>query len=164
MKIISLAMATAMVVFGQSAMAQEMSAEDFVAAAASSDMFEIQSSELAQEKSQTTEITEFAEMMIADHSKASEELKAAASTAGVEVPAEMMEKHAAKVAELEGLEANEFDAAYVAAQVTAHEEALALKEGYAEKGEEEALKAHAAKTAPVIKTHYEHVQEISAAN
>jgi len=44
----------------------------------------------------------------------------------------------------------------------AHEEALALMEGYAESGDNEALKAHAQKTAPIIERHAEHVKELGS--
>jgi predicted outer membrane protein len=46
------------------------------------------------------------------------------------------------------------------AQVVAHEEALVLMQGYAGSGDNEALKAHATKTAHTIQQHYEHVQRL----
>lgn len=164
MKISILAAAAVAMAFATSAHAQQMSAEEFAAMAASSDMFEIGSSELAKEKSENTELTGFADMMITDHTKASEELKTAAESAGVEVPTEMMEMHATKLQELESMSGEEFDSAYIDAQVMAHEEALALMQGFAENGEDEALKAHAEKTAPVIEQHYEEAQQLQSAN
>lgn len=143
-------------------LAQQMSASEFVATAASSDMFEISSSELARELAESEEVKEFANMMIADHTKASEELAAAAQSAGVSLPGGMDEKHSSQLQSLESLSGTEFDAVYIDAQVAAHEEALALMEGYAENGDEEALKAHAQKTAPVIERHAEHVKQLDA--
>ncbi len=145
-----------------SAHSQQITAEEFVATAASSDMFEISSSELAKEKSDTAAVTEFADMMITDHTKSSTELKAAAESAGISVPAEMAQKQTSQLQQLEALSDDAFDAAYIDAQVLAHQEALALMEGYAENGDEEALKAHAAKTAPVIQQHYEHAQQLDS--
>lgn len=161
MSIRLLAAATVALAFATSAHAQ-MSAEEFVATAASSDMFEISSSELATEKSETAGITEFADMMITDHTQASEELQTAAESAGVEVPTEMMEKHASQLQELESLSGAEFEAAYIEAQVMAHEEALTLMQDYAENGEDEALKAHAAKVAPIIEQHHQEAQQLES--
>jgi len=146
--------------FATYAQAQPMSAEEFAAMAASSDMFEIASSELAKARSQDGEITDFADQMIDDHTSASRELATAAQSAGVAVPAEMMDRHAAALQRLEAAAADQFDSAYVDAQVTAHEEALTLMKAYAEAGEDEALRAHAAKTAPVIEQHYDHVKTL----
>ncbi len=143
------------------AQTQPMTPQDFAATAASSDMFEIQSSELALEKAQSDEVKEFAQQMIDDHTKASEELKAAAEQDGATVPAEMNEQHATQLEELNGAAEDGFDAAYIQAQVAAHEEAVALMTDYAENGEEGALKAHAEKTAPIIQQHLEHVQQIA---
>ncbi|MBP0441330.1 DUF4142 domain-containing protein [Tianweitania sediminis] len=136
-----------------------MTPQEFATMAASSDMLEIQSSELALQKAQNAEVKEFAQMMINDHTKASQELKAAASQDGVTVPAEMLPKHAEQVQALNGASAAEFDEAYMDAQVAAHEEALNLMQTYAQNGEG-ATKAHAAKTAPVIEMHLEHAKKL----
>src|SRR4051812_16336770 len=57
--------------------AQNVSATDFVNQAANSDMFEIQSSQLAV-KAQDGKVHDFAQRMINDHTQASEKLRAAA--------------------------------------------------------------------------------------
>lgn len=162
MRIATLTAAAALALgLAASALAQQaMPAEEFAATAASSDMFEIQSSQLALEKSKDESITGFAQMMVNDHTAASEKLKAAAEEAKVEVPAEMMPKHQQQLDSLKGVAEGEFDAAYVQAQVAAHQEALTLMETYAAGGDSEPLKMHAANTAPTIKMHYEHVQKI----
>jgi putative membrane protein len=138
-----------------------MTAQDFVSEAASSDMFEIRSSEAALERAQSEEVRAFADMMIADHTQASENLMAAAEAAGAAVPAEMLEKHRVQVEQLEPLEGEAFDEAYIQAQLTAHEEALALMQNYAEAGDQEALREHAAATAPVIEGHLQHVRQLA---
>lgn len=142
------------------AQTQKMTAQDFAATAASSDMFEIQSSEVALQKSQDASVKEFAQMMINDHTTASKGLKAAAQQDGVDVPTEMTEKHAAQLKTLSDTPAESFDASYIDAQVAGHQEALTLMTSYAEGGDSAALKSHAQKTAPIIQTHLEHVQNL----
>jgi putative membrane protein len=141
--------------------ADKISAQDFAATAASSDMFEIRSSELALQKSQTSAVKEFAQMMIKDHTEASKNLMAAAKQDGIAVPGEMAEKHAAQVKALSGAEGEAFDAAYLDAQLAGHKEALALMTNYAKDGDAAALKAHAQKTAPIVQMHLEHVEQLN---
>jgi putative membrane protein len=164
MKMLRLITATAVLgMVGSIAWAQTktLTGQDFAATAASSDMFEIRSSEVALQKSQTAAVKEFAQMMINDHTKASKELMAAAQQDGVTVPAEMTEKHATQILTLKDGSAASFDASYIKAQLAAHEEALNLMTSYAQGGDGKALKAHAQKTAPVIQMHLEHVQQLN---
>ncbi|MBZ9936976.1 DUF4142 domain-containing protein [Mesorhizobium sp. BR1-1-16] len=140
-----------------------MSAQDFATTAASSDMLEIQTSNVALQKSSSAAVKEFAQMMINDHTKASSELKMAAQKDGVTIPTAMLEKHAATVEKLNGTAAGAFDAAYIDAQVNAHKEAVALMMSYAQTGEAPALKAHAQKTAPIIQMHLQHAQQLMKA-
>lgn len=134
-------------------------AQEFATMAANSDMFEIQSSELALQKAQSAEVKEFAQKMINDHTIASRDLMAAAEKDGVSVPAEMSTMHEAKVGALGDISGATFDAKYIEEQVAAHNQTLALMTGYAAGGEG-ALKAHAAKTAPIIQMHLEHIQAL----
>ncbi|WP_287292583.1 DUF4142 domain-containing protein [Mesorhizobium sp.] len=140
-----------------------MSPQEFATMAASSDLLDIRSSELAMQKSQTAAVQEFAQMMINDHTKASKDLMAAAQKDGVTVPAAMTEKHASQVEALNTTDNEAFDAAYIDAQVAAHQEALALMTSYAESGDAAALKAHAQKSAPIVQKHFEHAQQLDKA-
>ncbi|MBZ9676162.1 DUF4142 domain-containing protein [Mesorhizobium sp. ES1-1] len=144
------------------AMAQTatVSPQEFVAAAASSDMFEIRSSELALQKSHTSAVKEFARMMIKDHTKSSKQLMAAAKKDDVAVAPEMTSKHASLLKALGNDNSEAFDDAYVQAQLAAHQEALALMTSYAKGGEAKDLKAHAKKTAPIIREHFKHAKQL----
>src|SRR5690349_2649834 len=72
----------------------------FVDMAASSNMFEIESSKLALEKASTQPAKDFAQHMIDDHLKAGAEMKAAADAEGIKVPAALDDKH---IADLDNL-------------------------------------------------------------
>jgi putative membrane protein len=52
-----------------------------------------------------------------------------------------------------------FDTAFNQAQLTAHQEALALHRGYAAGGDVPALRATAAKAVPVVEMHLRHVEQ-----
>ena len=151
----------ALALAGSLALAQSAIApQDFANMAASSDLFEIGSSELAVEKSKNAEVKAFAQQMITDHTDASQKLATAAQADGVTAPTMMNEKHAAELDKLKDASDADFDSAYIAAQVVGHEEALNLMTAFATGGEAAALKAHAQQTAPVIQMHYDHIKKI----
>lgn len=137
-------------------------ATGYAAAAALGDMFEVESSKLALEKSNSPEIKQFAQMMIDGHGKTTAELNATLATAGVTLPppAALDERHQAMLEELRGKTALEFDTAYLDQQTAAHGEALSLHQSYAQGGDNVALKAFAAKTAPTVQTHLDMAKKL----
>ena len=56
-----------------------------------------------------------------------------------------------------------FDRVYLQQQMTAHQQALQMQQGYAAQGDNPALKAAAASAVPVIQGHLAQVQQIMAA-
>lgn len=131
-----------------------LNTSDFVAAAAMSDMYEIESSRMAVGRSQNAEVKKYAQMMIDMHTKTSAELKAAAQ--GVEdaiIPTALDERRKGLLDNLRGSSPADFDDKYLDQQTVAHTETLAFMEGYARGGDNEKLKAVAVKTAPIVKQH-----------
>src|SRR5215204_692425 len=114
----------ALALFASAAIAQMATppAPAFAQKAAMSDMFEIESSKLAVEKSEDADVKAFAQQMITDHSKASEELMATLQQAGsdIAVPAMLDGPHRDKLEKLTSATGNDFDAEYVSMQVAGH--------------------------------------------
>lgn len=127
----------------------------FVAMAASSDMFEIESSRMALQRSQDAMIRMHAEMMIRDHTNMSAQLRAAAQSAGLNVPMQLLPMHAAMLNEL-SRSAN-FDAVYRRQQVLSHQQSLALMDNYARRGDVPQLRGVAAAAVPVVRGHLDHI-------
>ena len=130
----------------------------FVAMAASSDMFEIESSRLALQRSQNPMLRMHAEMMIRDHSNMSTQLKAAAAGAGLGVPLQMLPLHAGLMDQL--ARSPNFDATYRSQQVTSHQNALAMMNAYARRGDVPGLRGVAAAAVPVVRGHLDHIQRM----
>jgi putative membrane protein len=130
----------------------------FVTMAASSDMYEIESSRMALQRSQDPMNRMHAEMMIRDHTNTTAQLKAAAASAGLGVPMTMLPMHAALLNEL-SRSAN-FDAVYRRQQVLSHQQALALHDNYARRGDVPQLRGLAAATVPVVRGHLDHMQRM----
>lgn len=140
------------------AWAQGMTAQDFVNQAASGGLFEVQSSELALQKSQDANVQEFAKQMITDHTANNQELIATAQAEELTVPTQISSPQAELMQTIQGAEGDAFDTAYVQAQTTAHETAVTLYQTYAQGGDNQALVAYAQKSLPALQQHLEHVQ------
>jgi putative membrane protein len=130
-----------------------MAPQDFAATAASSNMFEIESSKLAIERSENPDVRAFAQHMIDDHTAAGEKMKAAAKSDGVTVPDALAPGEQTKLDELKSTEGGDFDHAYVTAQAAAHDDAVALFQAFATEGDQSALGAFAAETLPTLQQH-----------
>lgn len=129
--------------------------DGYVTAAAMGDMYEIQSAEIALERSQTRDIREMAEMIRTDHTQASANLKQVAPQAapGAQIPTELDERRKGMIDNLRSAPQAEFDRTYRAQQVAAHEEALTLHRGFADNTEAGPLAEHARTVVPKIEMH-----------
>jgi putative membrane protein len=127
---------------------------DFVTEAAIGDMFEIQSSKLAVDRSDAA-TKSFATKMIADHEKTSAELKAtlASSNSDAVIPPALDKSHQKMLDELGALNGDDFTKKYHDDQVSAHKDAVSLFKRYAKGGDNAALKSWAGKTLPMLKHH-----------
>jgi putative membrane protein len=144
------------------AAAQDLSGAGFVAEAASSDLFEIRSSEIALERAESAEVREFAQEMINDHTAVSKRLGVIAEQEGIQVPTVPEGAPADLLATVEAADGPTFDVTYAQAQVAGHEAAVALYSSYAETGDNEALRSFASENLPTLQQHLTHAEELSA--
>jgi putative membrane protein len=142
------------------ARAAAVSTEKFVQTVAISGMFEIQSSQLALQKAGDDQIKQFAQMMIADHQKASDELQAMAQQKSLQLPQELDRRHASIMRRLEGRSGGAFDKTYASAQLRGHREAVGLFRSYARDGSDPELKQWAQATLPTLEEHLRHAETI----
>jgi putative membrane protein len=159
-------MTAATLVVGTAAFAQPKAPAESVAFAkkvASANTFEIQSSELARDHSQSSDVKSFAEQMIKDHTKAGNDFKAAVAEAQISPPPpeEPNAKQGATLTKLKNAQGAAFDKAYVSAQLAAHKEAVALFRKYSKRGRTGPLKQFAQSTLPTLEHHLAMVQELS---
>lgn len=137
------------------------STADFVTQAAISDMFEIQSSKLAAERSDDATKT-YAKQMITDHEKTSGEMKAMVQGGKVQaaLPTALDSTHQSKLDTLKGLQGKDFTKQYHSDQVKAHKDAVDLFQRYGKGGDNPDLKAWAAKTQPALEHHLKMAQDL----
>ena len=139
-------------------------AAEFANAAAAADQFEIKSSQLAATKAGSAGVKSFAAMLLTEHTKSTADLTAAAAQAAPAiVPAASLtaEQQANLDALAKAPKGAAFDTLYAQLQVPAHENALALMQGYAARGDQVQLKVFASQTATSIKKHLEQARGLA---
>jgi putative membrane protein len=135
--------------------------EDFIKEAAMSDMLEIESSKIAQDKGGAEEKT-FAGQMIADHTKTSNELKGMVSgDMKAAIPTSLDDSSQKTLGKLRDSKPEDFPSEYDPMQVSAHKDAVSLFERYAKGGEDAKLKDWAGKTLPTLQHHLEMAQAMN---
>ena len=132
-------------------------AAGFASAVAASDLYEIESGKLAEEKATSAEIKSFAEKLQADHMKSTADLKAAASQSNVAVSPALDAEKQAMLDQLKAASGAEFDRMFIEQQKTAHQKALSLLQNYQTAGDNGALKGFASKVTPVVQAHLDHL-------
>lgn len=137
------------------------STQDFVTEAANSDALEIAAAKIAQQKGDSDE-KRFAEEMITDHTKTSEDLKAMVSSGEVKatLPAELNDSSKKKLTELQDAKPTDFSRYYDPMQVSAHDDAVSLFERYSKSGDNAKLKEWAGKTLPTLQRHLQMAQSL----
>lgn len=136
--------------------------DPFLTEAASGGMAEVELGKIASAKAQNPEVKKFAEMMVTDHSKANDELKALAAKKNVTLPTAPLAKHQSVIQKLQGMSGAEFDKAYVDDMLEDHEKDVAEFEKQSQSNPDADVKAFAAKTLPTLKKHLEAIKSIHA--
>jgi putative membrane protein len=138
-----------------------MTDSDFMTEAAGGGMAEVELGKLASTKAQSADVKKFAQMMIADHTKANTELKALATGKGATLPTEPDAAHKSMMTELQGLSGAAFDKAYIAGQLADHEKTVKLFQTQVQSGTDAEIKAFATKNLPTLQSHLEMVRNLN---
>jgi putative membrane protein len=127
----------------------------FANAAASSDAFEIATSQLAQTASTSAAIKAFAGKMIEAHTGSTEKLKTAAAGASPAITPDptLTTEQQSTLDNLKTKTGADFDAAYKAAQVDGHQKTLDALKAYSATGDVPQLKTLATGLVPTVTAH-----------
>jgi putative membrane protein len=136
-------------------------AAEVVTEIADGGMYEVQLATMALTKATSARVKEFAQMMVDDHTKANNELKAMASRKNIILPDVMSEKTQKKYYDLEQKEkGNEFDKKFIDQMVKDHKEDIDSFEDLAEETKDSELQTWASGKLPALKHHLEEAQRI----
>lgn len=157
---IAAAAAAAAFAFALDAAAHVLSGDDkdFLERAAQSSRAEIELGELAQRKGMRDEVRSFAERMVKDHRKATEEIARIAQARGLQLPAESPRGLRDDKEELAKLVGPEFDRAYMKRMLDEHEEAVERFEKQAQSAEDPDVRAFAQRQLLALRGHYQAAQ------
>ncbi len=134
----------------------------FVTDAAEGGMAEVQLGQLAVSKATNSDVKNFAQRMIDDHSKANDQLKSTASGQGVTLPTSVGTKNQAIYDRLNKLSGAAFDKAYVEQMVKDHEMDVKEFERESQSGSDSAIKNFAAQTLPTLQEHLRMIKDIES--
>jgi putative membrane protein len=98
--------------------------KDFVNDMLSDGMAEVELAQLARDRAASSEVKQFAQMMVDDHTKAGDQLKQVAATYSVPQEPKNDDSHKDLMAKLMKVRGADFDKAYMAAMVDDHEDAV----------------------------------------
>jgi putative membrane protein len=133
----------------------------FIEQAASGGMAEIQAAQLAQQRSNSPQVKQFANRVIADHTQANSELQQIAQDQNVTLPEQPSAKDASAYRRLIGLTGTAFDQAYAQAEVSDHQQDIALFRKEAQSGQDPTVKSFAQKTLPLLVQHLQLAQGLN---
>ncbi len=141
-----------------------LSASDkkFVMEAAVGGMEEVQLGQLAAQKASDTDVKNFGQKMVDDHSKANDQLKQVASQKGITVPSTLPASKQKEVDHLSKLSGAAFDKAYVSMMVKDHKKDVAEFKKESTKAKDSDVKSFASTTLPTLQDHLKMIEDISA--
>lgn len=147
--------------FGAAAQAPPVTPDDFVAAAGTSNQYELMAANVALTESPNGKVRAFAQQMKQDHAAANASLSKAATASGLKPPAAVIAGDQAHLlGALQSLRGQKFDHAYAHQQTLAHLAALATERGYARTGTDTNLRNAANADVPMIERHLHAAQAL----
>lgn len=133
---------------------------DFAVEAADAGLLEVQLGTVALTKATTPEVKKFAQMMVDDHTKANNELKALAQQKNITLPTTMGNEHQRKYDNLNEKTGLDFDKEYMDQMVKDHKEAIDEFEDEAEDGNDPEIKAWASSKISALRSHLQEAERI----
>jgi putative membrane protein len=135
--------------------------QTFVTKAAACCKHEHMLAELAKNQAASPDVKKFSERLVTDHTKATEQLIAAAKAAKITVPDRLPDDLTKEYDRFRNLKGAEFDKAYAKHMVDDHEKAVRLFENASRNVKDPGLRDFATKTLPTIKEHLAQAKKLS---
>jgi putative membrane protein len=138
-------------------------AADFAVEAADLGMMEVQLSTTALTKASSPQVKQFAQMMVDDHTKANNELKALAQQKNITLPTVVGNENQRKLENFNDKTGADFDKEYMDQMVKDHKEAIDEFEDEAEKGNDPEIKSWASSKLTALRQHLSEAERIQEA-
>ncbi len=142
--------------------AEKGSSQDrpFIVEAAAGGLAEVELGRLASQKASRSEVKEFGQMMVTDHTKANDQLMKIAREKGLAAPHVLKPEHEAAQDHLAKLSGEAFDRAYMQHMVKDHQKDVALFRRQSTGASDPDVRQFASATLPTLQKHLQRAQEI----
>jgi putative membrane protein len=135
----------------------------YLQAAHQSNLAEIATGNLAQDKAESQEVKDLGARWVEDHTKLDTALTQTAETLGVELPDAPNAEQRALAARYEAASGSEFDKLWIPTQMDAHMKAMQLGQTEISRGSDAQAKKVAQDAAPVVASHHELLEDAASA-
>lgn len=133
---------------------------EFAVKAADGGMMEVMMGELAQKNSTMQELKDYGSMLVTDHTKANDELKALAAKKNINLPGAMSEDHQKKYDDMAKKTGADFDKDFIDMMIDDHQHDIDLFKDEADHGNDAEIKTFAANTLPTLQKHLDRIKQI----
>jgi putative membrane protein len=134
----------------------------FVLLVGAGGLAEVEAARLADARAASAGVKGFAQRMVQDHGRANGKLADLARAAGVTLPTEPDPDHQAMQRQLQGLQGQPFELAYLRGQLVDHQKTAQLLEWEIGQGQHAELQRYAMATLPAVMAHLAMVQGLLA--
>jgi len=132
--------------------------------AAQGGIAEVELGQLASQKASDAQVKQFAERMVADHSKANDKLKQVAASKNVTLPSDVPADAKRERDKLSKLSGNKFDREYMSHMRSDHKKDASLFRSASKSAKDADVKQFASETLPTIEDHLKMAQSVKVAN
>lgn len=138
-------------------------AKTFLREAVEGNLAEVALAQVAERKSQNSEVKQFAQMLRQDHEQANQQLQPIAQAHGVAVTQSLNPKHQKKLDQFQNLSGSEFDKQYVTDMLKDHQKEIAKYESASQQVKETDVQQYAQTTLPKLRQHLQHATQTAQA-
>jgi putative membrane protein len=149
---------------GTPGMQASMADQAFLRQMFESDAVEVQLGQMAQEKSQSDDVKQFAEKMVENRKRLDDQLTPLAKRLDVSQPKGPDKKMKQEIARLQTLSGQQFDEEYIRTIAKAHEKDVKSIKQAADTSQDPSVQRTAQADAPVIEQHLQAIQKIAQAH
>ncbi len=137
-------------------------AMDFVNKAATSGILEVELGKMAQQKASDTKVKDFGKMMVDDHTRVNDNLKAIATKKSIDLPTSVTDDQVKGINELGKKSGKDFDKAYVDIMIQDHKDDIKEFAEANKKVADNDLKNFISGTLPILQKHLDSIQAIKS--
>lgn len=122
---------------------------------------EVQAGHLAQQKGASSQVKQFGQTLVQDHTQGNQQLEQIARQENLSLPTRPSEDQMSQAKKLEGLSGRQFDRQFLQDQVKDHRKDIGLYQREAQTGKDGALQAYAQQSLPMLRKHLQIAESLA---